>query len=544
MSVLQIDPQDNVWVALENLTKGQTVKLHHHEFEVMENIRAKHKIAITDLAIGDAILMYGTTVGKTTKPIRRGWGIHTDNIEHHTTQPIVNPTLSYDWSKPDISEFEDITFNGYHRADGKVGIRNFWLVIPLVFCENRNVEVLKQSLIQKLGYDHQQSIDIQPLIDALQSGDTSFNQIPLVHESGATSRPRVFPHVDGIKFLTHEGGCGGTRADSDMLCRLIATYIAHPNVGGATVLSLGCQNAQIKLLQEHLNKINSSLSKPVFYFEQQGTLSERSFLEKVLQRTFIGLTEINKTRRQPAPLHKLTLGLECGGSDGFSGLSANPALGYTSDLLVTLGGTAILAEFPELHGAEQNLVNRSISVPIAEKFLRLMHSYQERARRDGSGFEANPSPGNIRDGLITDAIKSLGAAKKGGDSPVKDVLDYGEISEVKGLNLLCTPGNDVESTTGLASAGASIIVFTTGLGTPTGNASAPTIKMSTNSDLYRRMTDIIDIDAGRIITGSETIQSIGKELLKLIIQVANGQQTSAERLGQDDFIPWKRGISL
>ena len=214
-------------------------------------------------------------------------------------------------------------------------------------------------------------------------------------------------------------------------------------------------------------------------------------------------------------------------------------------MLVALGGTTILSEFPELNGVEQELVNRCVSDELAEKFVDLMVRYSRRAEAAGSAFSMNPSPGNIRDGLITDAIKSAGAAKKGGTSPITDVLDYTEQATRPGLNLLCTPGNDVESTTGLAGSGANLIVFTTGLGTPTGNPVAPTVKMSSNTMLAERMGDLIDIDAGTVVSAGETIEAKGKELFDLLIRVASGEQlTRAERLAQDDFIPWKRGVSL
>jgi altronate hydrolase len=220
-------------------------------------------------------------------------------------------------------------------------------------------------------------------------------------------------------------------------------------------------------------------------------------------------------------------------------------LGYVSDLIVGLGGSAILSEFPELNGVEQELINRCVDVEKANKFAQIMRTYNKKATALGAGFYANPSPGNIKDGLITDAIKSAGAAKKGGTSPVVDVLDYTEQLVLPGLNLLCTPGNDVESTTGLAGSGANIILFTTGLGTPTGNPVVPVIKVSTNTSLYNKMGDIIDFNTGEIINGVETIDSCGEKLLSYIISVASGiDQVNARRLGQDDFIPWKRGLSL
>jgi altronate hydrolase len=239
------------------------------------------------------------------------------------------------------------------------------------------------------------------------------------------------------------------------------------------------------------------------------------------------------------------MGLECGGSDGFSGISANPSLGYASDVLAALDGSPILSEFPELCGVEQELVNRCVSDADAERFMRLMKAYEASAEAAGSGFDMNPSPGNIKDGLVTDAMKSAGAAKKGGTSPITAVLDYGEYVTQPGLNLLCTPGNDVESTTAMVGSGANVVIFTTGLGTPTGNPIAPVIKVSSNHELAERMPDIIDVDTGGVITGDKTIAEMGEMLLEYIIKVASGEIIAkADILGQDDFIPWKRGISL
>ena len=234
-----------------------------------------------------------------------------------------------------------------------------------------------------------------------------------------------------------------------------------------------------------------------------------------------------------------------GGSDGFSGISANPTLGHVSDMIAALGGKAILSEFPELCGVEQALINRTENPAHADKFIKLMRTYAKAAEDVGSGFDMNPSPGNIKDGLITDAMKSAGAAKKGGSSPVADVLDYTEYAENAGLSLLCTPGNDVESTTGLVGSGANVVLFTTGLGTPTGNPIAPIIKVSTNTKLAQRMPDIIDIDTGAVIEGEKSIEDMGEELLELVIKIASGDiQSKAVENNQEDFIPWKRGVSL
>src|SRR4029079_19472542 len=317
--------------------------------------------------------------------------------------------------------------------------------------------------------------------------------------SSSNGKNRFFKNVDGIKFLNHTGGCGGTRQDAATLSSLLSAYADHPNVGGVTVLSLGCQHLQIEYFLKDLKKRNSSFDKPLYIFEQQKSQSEEQLICEAIRKTFLGLIEINKLERKPAAISALTVGVKCGGSDGFSGISANPAVGYASDLLVALGGKILLAEFPELCGAEQDLIDRCVDENVASKFISLMENYNELAQKVGSGFHMNPSPGNIRDGLITDAIKSTGAARKGGTSPVVDVLDYTEPATKPGLSLVCTPGNDVEATTGKAASGATLILFTTGLGTPTGNPVAPTIKISTNSRLAKRMGDIIDIDTGGII---------------------------------------------
>lgn len=546
-TVLKVHPADNVIVALKKLELGEEIIFHDKTFQLKELIPTKHKFAAQDFGLGDTITMYGVTVGRATRPISKGSRISTQNVSHSSSAYNIE-TQQLAWAKPDVTHFQERTFLGYHRADGKVGTRNYWIVFPLVFCENRNIEVIEETMLEQLGYGTSRNhlVDMNELIALYQNGakaDELMN-VNLKRSAAPSKQDRLFSNVDGIKFLKHDGGCGGIRQDSEALCRLLAGYISNANVAGATILSLGCQNAQFHLLETALKEMNSDLQKPVYILEQQKSKSERAFIEEAVKKTFIGLTQANKVERQPAPLSKIVLGLECGGSDGFSGITANPALGHTSDLIVALGGTTVLSEFPELNGVEQELIHRCQSKMLAEKFARLMEAYSNRAVAVGSGFDMNPSPGNIKDGLITDAMKSAGAAKKGGTSPITDVLDYTEQATQPGLNLLCTPGNDVESTTGLAGSGVNMIVFTTGLGTPTGNPIAPTLKFSSNSALYHQMSDLIDLNAGTIVEGKDTIETKGAELLELIIKVASGKMTKAELLGQDDFIPWKRGISL
>jgi altronate hydrolase len=361
----------------------------------------------------------------------------------------------------------------------------------------------------------------------------------------APQSKRLFKNIDGIKFLNHQGGCGGTRQDANTLGKLLAAYADHPNVAGITLLSLGCQHLQVQDFVSYLKERNPSFNKPLLIFEQQQSKSESALVAEAIQQTFLQLIEVNKMERAEAPLSALTIGVKCGGSDGFSGISANPAVGHCADLVVGLGGKILLAEFPELCGAEQNLIDRSVNEPTANKFIQLMTDYNNEALAVGSGFHMNPSPGNIKDGLITDAIKSTGACKKGGTSPVVDVLDYTEPAVKPGLNLVCTPGNDVEATTGKAASGATLILFTTGLGTPTGNPVCPVIKVATNSQLAQKMSDIIDINTGGIIEGIKSIEEMGEEILEYVISAASGEIIpKSVLLNQDDFIPWKRGVSL
>ena len=546
-NVLQLDLRDNVLVALTNLSAGTIVHYGHAPASascpVTQAIPAKHKMAIADLNPGDLVHMYGMVVGEVTQPIPQGGLVSTRNLRHRT-DPYSPRRHPVSYALPDASAWTQRTFMGYQRLDGQVGTRNYWLVLPLVFCENRNVDRMKEALEEELGYGSAHNSyrrHVRELVQSHASGNSDVG----VESATAIRAQRVFPNLDGIRFLTHQGGCGGTRQDAQALCGLLAGYIHHPNVAGATVLSLGCQNAQSSMLLDELRARDPEMHKPVLVFDQQKSGRDTKLMSDALDQTFAALVEANRVERTPAPLSALTVGLKCGGSDGFSGISANPTLGYISDLLGELGGKTLLSEFPELHGVEQELINRCATDELAQRFYDLMQAYSARAKAVHSGFEMNPSPGNIEDGLITDAIKSAGAARKGGIAPVRDVLDFPQYATTPGLTLLCTPGNDVECVTAQAGAGANLVLFTTGLGTPTGNPVAPVIKISTNSTLAERMGDIIDFDAGGIVTGETTIPECASQLLEVCIEVASGGRlTRAELLGQNDFIPWKRGVSL
>ena len=545
--VLKIDARDNVLIALEDLHRGETVSIDGEPCTLPADVPCKHKFVIEARKPGDAVIMYGVLVGRASEAIPRGGAITVRNLRHDS-EGFSATRHTHPWTAPDVSQWRDRTFMGYHRADGQVGTRNYWVVVPLVFCENRNVLSLQQAFEEELGYGTPQKYrrQVTQLARLYREGhaDAAHASAEQLAQAEEISKP-LFENVDGIRFLTHHGGCGGTREDSENLCGLIAGYLHHPNVAGATVLSLGCQHAQSAILMEELRQRNAHFSKPLVVLDQQQAGTETELMDRAIRETFQGLIEANRCKRSPAPLSKLTIGLKCGGSDGFSGITANPAIGHVSDLIAALGGKSILSEFPELCGVEQSLIDRCAAQEAADKFVALMHDYAARAKAVHSGFEMNPSPGNIQDGLITDAMKSAGAARKSGTSPVTDVLDYPEYAVTTGLNLLCTPGNDVECVTAQVAAGANIVLFTTGLGTPTGNPIAPVVKLATNSALAQRMPDIIDIDTGAIADGASSIPAMGDEILKRILHIASGElKTRAEQLGQNDFIPWKRGVSL
>ena len=546
---LSVHPKDNVLVALQNLPKGTLIDYNGQSFELVMDIPAKHKFVTEDLPTGGHVTMYGVLVGKATQPIRRGEQVTTFNLKHDSDEYSVTKRKPYPaWHAPDVSKWQDRTFMGYYRSDGQVGTANYWLVLPLVFCENRNILKLKDAFDKALGYAFpdiylQQTQDLVRLYQT-QATESVAEYLPGFTSEKPTIKP-LFPNLDGIKFLTHESGCGENNQDSALLAALFGAYANNANVAGITVLSLGCQKTQFEDLTNEIKSRNPLFDKPILFYEQQSYGTEFEMLSAAIKGTFQALIEANKLERQPAPLSKLNIGLKCGGSDGFSGISANPVLGHLSDIVVALDGRTYLAEFPELCGVEQELIDRCADEEKAQKFETLMRDYAAKAEAVGAGFDMNPSAGNIKDGLITDAIKSAGAAKKGGTAPIADVLNYTELSKVPGLHLVCTPGNDVLATTGQAASGATITLFTTGLGTPTGNPICPMVKVATNSKLAQKMSDIIDFDCGPIIVGEKTIEQTAEDLLEYCIELASGKfKTKAQLLGQDDFMPWKRGVSL
>ncbi len=545
--ILVLHPKDNLAVALTKLQKGDVVELNNQSIELMTNVKAKHKFAMQAFAKGEVMTQYGVPVGVALDAIALGEAITVQNTEHKSDD-MCNWMPGYQAPPTDASVFDGQSFQGFHRQDGQVGTRNNWLVIPLVFCENNNLMTLRDVFNRELGFADNSSYqnELRDLVSLYKNG-ASVDQILNANTSSsraAAGASEMFPNVDGLKFLFHNMGCGGTNEDSQVLAKLLAGYVKHPNTAGVTVLSLGCQKTQMGLLEAYMEQLEVE-GKPIYFHEQQAIGTEEELISAAIKSTFAGLIQANTNERKEAPLSKLVIGVECGASDGFSGISANPAIGQASDLIVKLGGSAVLAEFPELFGVEKEMIMRCKDESTANTFIDLMRKYEARAESDGTSMSANPSPGNIKDGLITDAMKSAGAAKKGGTALIQDVQDYPGYITKNGLNLLNTPGNDVESCTALAGAGCNLILFSTGLGTPTGNPVTPVIKVSSNSQVAERMPDIIDFDTGAIISGDKSLEQVGQDLLAHCIAVASGEElTKAEKLGQNDFIPWKRGTSL
>ncbi len=529
-NVLKIDEKDNVIVALTDISKGQEVFWNGDSYILATDVSAKHKFTISDMSVGDILYMYGVPIGKAVLPIKKGEVITVKNVKHYAAPMIMNNEETYEWKSPDVSKWKDRSFKGYVREDGRVGTRNYWLIIPLVFCQNRNVMKLQEALSVPLGYS---KIDYSNVTRHLMGGD---NQ--------NISSNRLYPNIDGIRGIQVNSGCGGTDFDARSLCTILADYADHPNVAGVTLFSLGCEKAQIKLFKEQLEKVNPNFKKPLLIYRQQDFSSEELMMQNAIEQTFKHFAEINKLSRKDVPLSKLKIGVKCGGSDGFSGISANPVMGIVSDRIVALGGGSCLAEFPELCGAEGNILSRCMTVSDKEKFMSLMNSYENKANSEGVSIADNPSPGNITDGLITDAIKSTGAAKKAGMAPISAVKDYGEPMPDSGLSLVCTPGNDLEAVTGQVAAGANLVLFSTGLGTPTGNTIVPVMKIATNTKTAQYLSDMIDFDCGAVIMG-ESLEKVADDLLEKIIQTASGDyEVKADALEQFDFMFWKRNTSL
>lgn len=403
------------------------------------------------------------------------------------------------------------TFEGYVRPDGRVGTRNYILIVPTSMCASHEAQ-----------------------------------QISTIAEFTIYSREK-FPNVDGITAIPHNKGCGCQDGSPvDVLLRTLSNYADHPNVGGVVLLELGCEKTNLSVVEEYLQRLGRSIQKPLVRIGIQQVGGTQAAVKSGLDAVEKMLPEVNRSHRETVPISELVLGVKCGGSDAFSGLSANPALGRAADLLIESGGTVLITEVPEFVGAEHILASRAKDAATARAVYEMVDWYKDYAGRAGAAPAQNPSPGNIKGGLLNITIKSLGAIAKAGSTRVEGVTDYATPPQGRGLHLMQGPGYDQESTPGLVAAGATVVVFTTGRGTTIGNAIAPVIKLASNNDIFRRMSGDIDLSAGDILEGKKSIDQVGNEVFESVRRIAaEEEQAKAEVLKHREFQVWaEAAVSL
>ena len=498
-----VSDHDNLAVVKTPVTTGLPLRLNDQIITVTGDVSPGHRFATRDIPEGEFVRQYGQPIG-TSRGIKEGQPITHGNMSNEV--PVVRD-LPEDLHTPApeyFDELETATWLGYRRADGRVGTRNFILIVPTSMCASH---------------------------EAL--------QISTLAEYTLWNRDK-YPNVDGISAIPHNKGCGCNDGSTvEILMRTLANYADHANVGGVILIDLGCEKTNLELLTRYLGHHHLLNNKPVERIGIQEVGGTQNAIKRGLELVEAMLPEVNKAVRTPVPAGELVLGLKCGGSDGFSGLSANPALGVCSDLLIRSGGTALLTEVPEFCGAEHLLAQRSKDAVTGRAVYALVDWYKEYAAKFGAVLNQNPSPGNKAGGLLNITIKSLGAVAKGGTSRVEGVIGYSERVKERGLNLMQGPGYDQESTPALVAAGANVVVFTTGRGTTIGNAIAPVVKMSSNTATFERMSHDIDINAGTVIDGTETIPQVGERLFRHLLKVASGEtQAHAEINKHREFQVW------
>ncbi|MCV0428866.1 MAG: altronate dehydratase family protein [Roseibium sp.] len=502
--VLKLRANDNVVIALRVLPAG--IRLEGVSEPLSVDVQPGHKIACAPIPKGENVLRYGQVIGQAKEDIQPGSHVHSHNLgmDAHELQDYEfasqNPSLE--------PATEDRQFLGYRRADGKVGTRNYLGILTSVNCSGSVARFIAEA----------------------------------AERSGILDE---FPNVDGVVPIVHGTGCGmsGKNEGYAALFRTLSGYAQHPNFGGILLIGLGCEVMQVSDLVGG-RPIRADGALRYMTIQQEG--GTRRTIEK-------GLTELrgiaeaaNRVSRTPAPVSEITVGMQCGGSDGYSGITANPALGYASDLLVRHGGTTILSETPEIYGAEHLLTTRANTVEVGEKLIERIHWWEDYTSRNGGEMDNNPSPGNKRGGLTTILEKSLGAVAKGGTAPLTDVYQFGELIDKKGFVFMDSPGFDPCSVTGQVASGANLVVFTTGRGSVSGYKPTPCIKLATNSEMYRRMSEDMDLDCGDIVTEGVSIEAKGEELFELMIRVASGEHTKSEELGFGgaEFVPWQIGAVM
>lgn len=499
---------DQIAVAKEDICSGTILEFNGDKIKIRNLIRKGQRFALTDIKEGEFVKQYGYPFGQSIG-ILKGELISTTNIKN------VLPNVDLkSYKKPNVTKFKEQyinkTFLGYKRKDGKVGTRNYYLIVPTSMCASET---------------------------ALQVASTLDNSKEVL---------KKYPNIDGIVAIPHTEGCGcDSGLQIDRFMRVIKGYVCHPNVGGCLIMDLGCEQTNYEKMYQYLKYVIADDSKAVDWITIQESGGTRSTIEKAREIILSRLERTNQIKREPFPIAKLVVGTECGASDSFSGITANPIIGSTVDKIIHGGGIAILSEITEMVGTFEMLSPRFRSMEVANKFKDALEWYVEIARRQGLTLEPNLVPKNIEGGLINNYIKSLGAVMKGGTTIIEDVIDYAEPVQKSGLNIMQGPGNDPESVTGMVASGATIICFSTGKGTVTGDAICPVIKVASNETTFKKLPEDMDFDGSRLLRGETDVDALGEELLDKSIDVASGQKTWSEKWKQRQFQVWTAGkVSL
>ncbi|MDN4482268.1 UxaA family hydrolase [Demequina lignilytica] len=494
-------PEDDVAVATRDLAGGTVLRSGGATLTVRTTVARGHKLAVRDLEAGATVRKYGQVIGRATADIAAGAHVHAHNLGMDDGARDLQVGVD---RRDTVPAPERLTFQGYRRSDGSWGTRNYIGIVTSVNCSASTARMIAD---QFRG----------PVLDA-------------------------YPHVDGVVALTHDTGCGlvPTSEGAQITLRTLRGYATHPNMAGLLVLGLGCEMLPAQGLLDGTG-VREDVPVRTLIIQENGGI--RATVRAGVAAIEEMLPVVDALRREEAPASALVLGLNCGGSDGYSGITANPALGHASDLLVAQGGTSILAETPEVYGAEHLLLRRAVSQDVADRLVDRLRWWERYAEAGGGTLDNNPSPGNKAGGLTTILEKSLGAIAKSGSSELVAVHEYAEKVAEKGLTFMDTPGYDPVSVTGIVAGGATVVVFTTGRGSVLGCKPSPSIKVATNTPMYERMSEDMDLNAGRIVDGTATVEQVGEEILARILAVASGEATVSEELdlGTDEFVPWQLG---
>jgi altronate hydrolase len=503
LRVLVLDETDQVGVAMTDLASAERICVS--DLVATEAIPRGHKIALRDLAEGETVYKFGLPIGVAIEPTPAGSHVHTHNLAFRPIPMARDKMRRNAWHAPPLAR--DATFEGYGRSDGRVGTRNVLLVLATVNCS--------ATVARRIAETFRRTVDLA-----------------------------AYPTIDGVVALTHQHGCS-VRADGpgmDVLRRTLGGYARHPNVGGVLVVGLGCEDNQVESFLAAAGLVAGDRLATRIIQDEGGTTAT---IEAGVAALVSMLPLVAASRRSTVSADRLVVGLQCGGSDAFSAISANPALGRAADRVVAEGGTVILSETPELYGAESLLLGRATDDAVASRLISLLARWEDWARRDGGTLDNNPSPGNKQGGITTILEKSLGAVAKAGSSPLRDVRAYAEPISTRGLVFMDSPGYDPVSVTGQVAAGATLICFTTGRGSCFGCAPVPSLKIATNTPLFQRMKGDMDIDAGTILDGRETYEEVGERIFQALLDTASGRRTASEVLGygEEEFAPWTPGLT-